>query len=78
MSWSVRVKHDDKDCYQIFLRIGKSRWKVGLSHCYSEGTTPQYSPLRFYGTENAAWLSAMKEAVKLEQMIIELIGKNNE
>ena len=75
MSWSVRVKHDDKDCYRIFLRIGKSRWKIGRSHCYSEGKNPQYSPLRLDETENDAWLSAMKEAVKLEQMMIELIGK---
>tara|TARA_R100001244_G_scaffold124948_1_gene94870 strand:+ start:103 stop:300 length:198 start_codon:yes stop_codon:yes gene_type:complete len=64
MSWSVRVKHDDKDCYRIFLRIGKSHWKVGRDYCYCEDIT-----------EDDAWLSAMKEAVKLELMMTELIGK---
>mgnify|MGYP003625298066 FL=1 len=64
MSWSVRVKHDDKDCYRISLRIGKSRWKVGHTHCYGEDIT-----------ENDAWVSVMKEAVKLEMMMTELIGE---
>jgi|TARA_R110000751_G_scaffold287688_1_gene392532 hypothetical protein len=64
MSWSVRVKHDDKDCYRISLRIGNSHWKVGRSHCYGEDIA-----------ENDAWLSAMKEAVKLELMMTGLIGK---
>ena len=62
MSWSVRVKHDDKDCYRISLRIGNSRWKVGNTHCYDED-------------EHDAWVSVMKEAVKLEMMMTELIGE---
>lgn len=67
MNWSVRVKHDEKDCYRICLRIDTERWNVGQSYCYGEDIT-----------EDEAWLSAMKEAVKLEMMMTEIAaGKKN-